>query len=368
MPTIGASSTISMKGGGYYSEHTRGAKDVIDNAAALALDALSSTVLEESERPFTIVDYGAADGGTSVDLIRQLIAATRSRAPTRPINVIYTDLPGNDYSSVFQMTQGQREGVRSYLDDFDGVYVTAAGTSFYAQILPPSSVDFGFTATAMHWLSTVPGRISNHVHAVGARGIEWQIYYERAMQDWSTILLHRAAELAPGARLVMANFCIDEEGCYLGATGGVNMFDTFNALWQGMVDAGAIDESEYTATAFPQFYKTVEQYCAPLKDQSGPVYGAGLRLRSASTRVVRCPYRAAFEQHGDANQFATAYVPTLRSWSETVFFNNLSQARPLAERQAIVDEFYRRYTDQVRQSPDGHAMDYVHIYMVVEKI
>ena len=42
MPTIGSGSTISMKGGGYYSEHTRGAKDVIDNTAALAMDALSS--------------------------------------------------------------------------------------------------------------------------------------------------------------------------------------------------------------------------------------------------------------------------------------------------------------------------------------
>ena len=368
MPTIGSGSTISMKGEGYYSEHTRGAKDVIDNTAALALDALSSMSIEDSSRPFVIADYGAADGGTSVDLIRELIGACRSRAAARPVSVIYTDLPGNDYSSVFRMTQGQRKGVRSYLEDFNNVFVMAAGTSFYAQILPPCSVHFGFTATAMHWLSGVPGTISDHVHAVGARGAEWQLFYEHAMQDWSTISQHRAAELVSGARLVMANFCIDEDGYYLGATGGVNMFDTFNELWRGMLDDGTIDESEYAATAFPQFYKTVDQYCAPLKDRFGPVYGAGLRLKSASTRVVRCPYRAAFEQHGDAKQFATAYVPTLRSWSETVFFNSLGSGRSIAERQAIVDDFYRRYTDRVRQNPDGHAMDYVHIYMVVEKI
>ena len=33
--------TMAMKGGGYYSERTRGAKDVIDNASGMLLDAVS---------------------------------------------------------------------------------------------------------------------------------------------------------------------------------------------------------------------------------------------------------------------------------------------------------------------------------------
>jgi indole-3-acetate O-methyltransferase len=98
------------------------------------------------------------------------------------------------------------------------------------------------------------------------------------------------------------------------------------------------------------------------------VHRAGLRLESAETRIVRCPYRAAFEEHGDVDRFAEDYVPTLRSWSETVFFNSLDLARPLAERRAIIDDFYASYVDRVRGAPDGHAMDYVHVYMVVTKI
>ena len=53
--------------------------------------------------------------------------------------------------------------------------------------------------------------------------------------------------------------------------------------------------------------------------------------------MVGCPYHAAYASHGDAAAFAAAYVPTLRSWSETVFHGGLDPARPLAERQAIVD-------------------------------
>ena len=360
-------STIAMKGGGYYSQHTQGAKDVIDNTATLALDALATMHIDQSARAFTIADYGAADGGTSVDMIRQLIGGIRARARDRAVSVIYTDLPRNDYSEVFRMIHGERDGIRSYTDDFENVFVMAAGTSFYQQILPPQSVDFAFSATAMHWLSGKPGNLSDHVHAVGASGNEWQTFYEFAMNDWNTILVHRAAELVPGARLVMANFCIDEHGRYLGNTGGVNMFDTFNRLWGALVVDGTITEKEYINTAFPQFYKTVEQYCAPFNTDDSPVYQAGLRLESAHTRVVRCPYRAAFEQHGDIEQFAVSYVPTLRSWSETVFLNGLDPTRPVAERQAIVDRFYASYVDCVRTDPDGHAMDYVHIYIVAAK-
>ena len=220
----------------------------------------------------------------------------------------------------------------------------------------------------MHWLSRVPGRISDHVHAVGARGAELEAFRAQGMADWETILLHRARELRPGARLVMSNFCIDEEGRYLGNTGGVSMFDTFDRLWRAKVDDGTISEEEYRATAFPQFYKNVEEYCAPLTDSASPVYQAGLRLVSVETGLVPCPFAAQYAKDGDADRFSVAYVPTLRSWSETVFFNGLDTSRPPEERQAIVEDFYQDYVNLVWSEPEGHAMDYVHIHMVVARV
>ena len=66
--------------------------------------------------------------------------------------------------------------------------------------------------------------------------------------------------------------------------------------------------------------------------------------------------------------FAESYVPTLRSWSETVFANALDPARPDAERAGIVDLFYHRYEDAVAAAPAQHAMDYVHCYLAMEKV
>lgn len=67
-------------------------------------------------------------------------------------------------------------------------------------------------------------------------------------------------------------------------------------------------------------------------------------------------------------EFARSYIPTLRSWSETVFANALDTARPASERAAIVDRFYQAYEDMVAADPDGHAMDYVHSYLAIEKV
>ncbi len=103
-------------------------------------------------------------------------------------------------------------------------------------------------------------------------------------------LTHRAVEMKPGARLCLFNFGIDGGGQYLGNTGGVNMFDTFNALWAGMRGDGVITPDEYLSTNFPQCYRTEEEFVAPIGELDGPVHQAGLRLEHVEARTVRCPF------------------------------------------------------------------------------
>ena len=125
---------------------------------------------------------------------------------------------------------------------------------------------------------------------------------------------------------------------------------------------------EYADTNFPQCYRTVEQFTAPLTDEANPVYQSGLRVSHVETRVVRCPYERDFtDSHGDAEKFAREYIPTLRSWSEMTFASGLSADRPVDERVAILDGYFGAYEARVREAPQGHAMDYVHIYLVLRK-
>jgi hypothetical protein len=358
---------IAMRGAGYYSSHTIGAKTVIDAATDLVLEAARDIKLEQTETPFGIADYGCADGGTSIDLHRALIADIRSREPDRPIALTYTDLPGNDFSALFKRLQGQLPMDPVGLSNIDRLFTLASGTSFYRQVVPSGSLAIGFSATAMHWMSILPGRITGHVHSVGAKGAEYHAFRAQSLKDWETILLHRAAELRPGGWLVMANFCIDEQGYYLGHTGGISMFDQYERHWRDLFEAGAITRAEYDRATFQQHYRTPDECAAPFRDPESFVSRAGLELVRSFTRVTRCPYAAAFERDRDATGFARSYIPTLRSWSESTFFGALDPSRPLEERQALIDRYYAAYEADVAAHPEGHGMDYVHCFMQIRK-
>ena len=56
---------------------------------------------------FTIVDYGCADGGTSMPLMYACVKELRQiHGDDLPIHVIYEDQPVNDFKSLFLRLQG----------------------------------------------------------------------------------------------------------------------------------------------------------------------------------------------------------------------------------------------------------------------
>ena len=357
---------ITMSTGGAYSLATRGAQDVINAAIPMVEEALLKMDLEQKKN-FSFADMGCADGGTSLQMISQLITTLRSNNPNIEVKVHYTDQPKNDYNGLIQTVLGLGH-FPSYLETHKRVYPLFSANTFYNQILPDSSLDFGFSATAMHWLSKKPCNLSNHVHMVGAEGEEYLCFSEQGKKDWETILLHRAHELRKGGQLVLLNFCRDEKGKYLGNTTGVNMFSNFVKIWQDFLGQGRISEDEYKRMTLPQYYNTVEEFSAPLKSFDSPVYQAGLRLKHIETRITPCPFAEAFKDHQDAQRFAEEYIPTIRSWNESIFFGALDQNRALEDREQIIQDYYQTYQNQVMASPEMHRMDYVHAFTVIEKI
>jgi hypothetical protein len=357
---------VAMRGGGYYSAVTKSAKDAIDGATPLVLDAIRRLPDADAATPFLLADMGCADGGTSLDMVRQALFAVRARWPQRPICLLYTDQPRNDYNSLFRLVHGLTP-LPTYLGELENIHVFASATSFYKQILPADTLHLGFSATAMHWLSRKPCDITDHFHAVGATGSELAAFTEQAKRDWETILLQRARELVPGGRLVLVNVCKDEAGRYTGNTGGLNVFDAAAALWRRFATEGIISREEYVQMTLPQYYKTVEEFTQPLTETTSPVYRAGLRLEQYETRIIPCPFAAALREHGDAARFAREAAPSLRSWTETTFLAALSPERSLEERQEIMERYYTAYEALLRENPMGYRLEAVEIYMIIAK-
>ncbi|MCE2517440.1 MAG: SAM-dependent methyltransferase [Alphaproteobacteria bacterium] len=368
---LNPAAVLSMVGQGYYSERTAGARNVINTATEMVRDALATTPATDRIR---LADYGAADGGTSRTMWSIVLTELRNNGDNRQVEMIYTDLASNDFSTLFRMMQGfDGDPADAYQKNLDGVFVHGCGTGFHDQLMADNSLNLGFSATAMHYVSSKPCELTSHVHMVGATLDEQSAFRQQAAQDLERILLARAAELVPGGRFICFNFGIDDDGRFLGNTGGVHMFNTFDKHWRGLRDKGRISAEEYTRATFTQHYRTMDEFLAPFNDPQSAVSQAGLVLKSSKSVLTPCPYRAAYdaslgaaEGGMSARDFAKTLIPTMRSWSETVFTTALDQ-RPKDEAMAIVDEFYQAYEDEVAANPDGHAMDYVHLVIDVEK-
>ena len=358
---------MAMKGAGYYSQATVGARHVITGAIPVVQKALAAQNLADQSSAITFTDMGCADGGTSLEMWGSVLRGLRAELPDHPLQLTYTDLPKNDFSQLFQIVHGQTD-LPAYAPDIDNLYIMASATSFHRAIVPPGTLNLGFSATASHYISETPAQIPDHVHMVGSSGDVRDAFKAQGAKDWEAFLLARAQELAPGGRLVLYNFGIDEQGRYLGHTGGHSMFDTFARLWQNLVEDGTLTQEEFAATNFPQHYRTVDEFAAPFRDETSPVYKAGLRLEDIGTLHTRCPFEQSFsEDHGDAARFARDYIPTLRSWSEPTFVAGLSATRSADEIAPIIDRFYQSYEDTVAEAPEGHAMDYIHARVVAYK-
>jgi hypothetical protein len=367
MTTSDTAGFMAMKGAGYYSKATTGARDVINLAIPLIIGAIERMELVDDGMNLRVADMGCADGGTSMEMWREVLSYLRRKLPSRPIEIVYTDLPRNDFSQLFRTIHGQTD-IKSYHGDLDDIFPFASGTSFHQRMFPRNSVNLGFSATASHYVSKVPCNITDHVHMVGAKGVERRAYEAVGRSEWENLLALRARELVVGGRLVLLNFGIDEKGRYLGHTGGMSMFDTFNGLWKELSVEGMITKAEYANTNFPQVYRTIEEFVAPLRDSTSAAYRSGLRLEHVESRHLVCPYAKAFAEHKDSAKFASDYIPTLRSWSEPTFAAGLSGARSPQERMRILDSFFTRYREAVARAPEGHGMDYIHVHLVCSKV
>ena len=126
----------------------------------------------------------------------------RGRASTRPHAAHLHDLHGSSpqrlLGPVRRWSTAAARTSRATSTDSTTSTSTRPGPASIKPIFPPQSLDFGFSATAMHWTSGLPGRISDHVHAVGAEGEELEIFRRFARADWETILLNRSRELKSG--------------------------------------------------------------------------------------------------------------------------------------------------------------------------
>ena len=58
---------------------------------------------------------------------------------------------------------------------------------------------------------------------------------------------------------------------------------------------------------------------------------------------------------------------SIRIWSNSVFLNALSDERAVETKWKIVDQFYKRYEEDIAENPENHSFGAVNMYIHVMK-
>ncbi|XP_035673955.1 jasmonate O-methyltransferase-like isoform X1 [Branchiostoma floridae] len=361
-------------GSGFYSDNALGHYDIITNAKPIVMDAINSMEINPTQI-FNIVDYGSADGGTSMPLFYQIVDKLRQTyGDALPIHVTYEDQPVADFKSLFMRLHGllPMPDNHGYLKGFNNVYVSACGTSFYDQCLPNAFVNFGFSSTAMHWLSRGPCPLPDAVfHMVSSCGEAKEAFAKQAAQDWELILLQRARELAPGGRMVINVPTIDEDGYFGGGrwdSGKVNVFQKLSSLWHTFALRGRITKEEFVNTNIFGYKRVPEEVQTPFVNKDSRVRKAGLTLVCMETKHTPCAFHARWQREGgNARQHAEQFVNMLRSWSIHAFHAGLSKGRTEEEKTTILESFFNEYEDEVAAAPEEHSFELMSSFLHIKK-
>ncbi len=238
-------------------------------ALSMLEQAARETALPAGDSPVVVADYGSSEGRNSLAPMGRAIGALRARiGPDRAVSVVHTDVPGNDFSALFQLLASDP---KSYLRDDPAVFASAVGRSFYEQILPPASVTLGWSAWAAQWLSRTPAPIPDHVQvACSADPDARAVYARQAAQDWETFLTCRSRELRPGGRLVVLTMASTDDGDFGYRTVLSAMYESLREL----VAEGLVQPEEAAAMAIPTVGRTRAEFSAPFSEGTF----AGLRL------------------------------------------------------------------------------------------
>jgi hypothetical protein len=295
----------AMEGCGAYNRSSRVQAAGLSPAVPMLQRAAQTAALPTDSQPIVLADYGSSQGRNSLAPVNAAIDVLRQRVgPDRPISVIHTDLPQNDFSALFHTLNTDPN---SYLQTQSAVFASAVGRSFFQQILPPASVTLGWSSWAVQWLSRVPGIIPDQVQIAFSRDPAARAAFSaQAAEDWRNFLTARGRELIPGGKLAVLTMTVDEGGSF----GYAPLVRAIYAALLELVDRGLVTADEARNMAIPTVARSRADFLSPF-DIDGCF--AGLFVEELETFEGEDGIWLDYQQHRDASQFAAQWAAFSRA-------------------------------------------------------
>jgi hypothetical protein len=330
----------AMEGGGFYNRNS--ALQAAGFAPLSPVWAMACNAAALGDGPVRILDLASSQGRNSMAPVATAIEAVRRRAGgDRPIEIVHTDLPSNDFTALFQAVLTDP---LSYMNGRTGVFPTAIGRSYFEPLVPPQTVHLAWNTWSMQWMSRLPGLAPDHVLAGMSDEADLLAAVTRVQaEDWTKFLALRARELAPGGRLLTAFTARTEV-----ETGWEWML---GELWASILDLladHALDAGEAERMTIPIGLRRLGEVRGPFS--SGRPFEGLVAERIEITRVGD-PHWAEFQRTGDAGAFAHRHAEATRAWAGPTLARALSPER---NAQATLDLLFAQHAERLAVSPRQH--------------
>lgn len=330
-----------MEGHGFYTSHSQAQEAYGELGFEWLEQAAAEVGPPAPPLPFVIADMGSAGGGNSLEPMRRALAGRQGDGPAL---VVHTDIPGNDFTSLFELVASSPQ---TYLGA-DGVFATAEGRSFYEPLFPPGYLSLGWSSIAVHWLSRLPRPIPDHVYCSFAQGEVRETLREQSAADWRAFLTNRSRELRSGGRLVVVGGAALDDG----SSGAEGLMEMANSALQELITGGELSEEEYVAMTIPTWNRTTAEFLAPF--EAGDA--GDLELRRHAARSLPDAYFAAYGKDGDLDAYAANVAGFFRAAFEDSLWSALDPAR--TDGDALRSRFDELLRERIATDPASAACEW----------
>lgn len=332
-----SSALTAMQGGGFYNRNSS-----LQEAAILEVLPLWRALVAKApikDDAFVIVDYAASQGKNSLRPINLAIDVLRNRPESpKAIEVIHTDLPANDFSSLFETLINDPD---SYLRKGADIYPSAVGRSYFEPILAPDSAHLAWNSWSLQWTSVRPAEIRDHIFIDGsADAVARRAFEDRLAQDWNAFLQARAKELAPGGRLLTMFVAKDPSGA-----GWTPFWDLLWRVLQEMAGEGLLTSDVLAAISLPVGARSLDDVKAPF-DASGRF--AELSVEHLEILEGPDPFFDDFQRTGDAGTFGEKWANMARAVIAPIISGVFTRN---ATDPGLMDEAFRRFAAGMAANP-----------------
>ena len=349
----------AMEGGGAYNRSSTVQAAGLTPAVPWFTEAARLVPLGAPDLPLIVADYGSSQGRNSLGPLGAAIGVLRERAGAdRPISVVHADLPGNDFSALFETVATDPD---SYLGGDANIFPYAIGRSFYESLFPPGSVTLGWSSWAVQWMSRAPAAVPDHIHHSRSAVASVRADYARqGAEDWRTFLTLRGRELRPGGRLVILLMALDEDGDF----GFGPVMDHLQAALTKFVAEGLVAPAEHARMAIPTVGRSRADLLAPF---AASRRFAGLEAVQVDTFTGADPIWDAFEATRDVEALALRWAAFTRAFALPTFAAALDRTSVAGRAAAFGDRLEAELVKRFAAAPVRMPITLGRVHLVKEE-